>query len=299
MSSPELAGEVCPRRFGLNYDPPAIILEYLEVKTGKLFHRKVALKRLRASADPARVAEKLRQKNRPLLTEDSGVCFDQIVSLVKKLQDAMSHDGVKASDDAATVKPVLQHAQDNGTLEPMALVRVTFGDGFERGADEPCSSFERLIPDTMELEELKQILARWAGFGSRCDCFELAAPFAVRGSCWRPSFGRRSRPLPDMLVNGSKLREVVHVMMDDAGYAGVDAQNLAVFAVWPTCPSCDDAAAMTFGRDASSLIQFGGPCSLEDSGGRVIYQLGGKAQCGNCWLKQQSSAGSSETLLSR
>mmetsp|Transcript_71164 Transcript_71164/g.169899 ORF Transcript_71164/g.169899 Transcript_71164/m.169899 type:complete len:169 (+) Transcript_71164:34-540(+) len=102
MSSPELAGEVCPRRFGLNYDPPAIILEYLEVKTGKLFHRKVTLKRLRASADPARVAEKLRQKNRPLLTEDSGVCFDQIVSLVKKLQDAMSHDGVKASDDAAT-----------------------------------------------------------------------------------------------------------------------------------------------------------------------------------------------------
>lgn len=79
----------------------------------------------------------------------------------------------------------------------------------------------------------------------------------------------------------------------------VDAQNLAVFAVWPTCPSCDDAAAMTFGRDASSLIQFGGPCSLEDSGGRVIYQLGGKAQCGNCWLKQQSSAASSETLLSR
>ena len=60
--------QVCPRRFGLNYDPPAIILEYLEVrshsrvlrrtpcrhlqihllafflhqvKTGKLFHRKV------------------------------------------------------------------------------------------------------------------------------------------------------------------------------------------------------------------------------------------------------------------
>ena len=48
----------------------------------------------------------------------------------------------------------------------------------------------------------------------------------------------------------------------------VDAQNLAVFAVWPTCPSCDEAAALTFGRDVSSLIQFGGPCSrlatLED-----------------------------------
>ncbi|CAJ1399862.1 unnamed protein product [Effrenium voratum] len=71
MSTPELEpGEVCPRRFGLNYDPPAIILEYLEVSTGKLFHRKVGLKRLRAGTDPARVAEKLRQSNRPLLTED-------------------------------------------------------------------------------------------------------------------------------------------------------------------------------------------------------------------------------------
>ncbi|CAJ1352814.1 unnamed protein product [Effrenium voratum] len=90
MSTPELEpGEVCPRRFGLNYDPPAIILEYLEVSTGKLFHRKVGLKRLRAGTDPARVAEKLRQSNRPLLTEDNGVAFDQIVSLVKKLQDAM------------------------------------------------------------------------------------------------------------------------------------------------------------------------------------------------------------------
>ncbi|CAK8993621.1 Centrosomal protein of 19 kDa [Durusdinium trenchii] len=71
MSVPELGpGEVCPRRFGLNYDPPAIILEYLEVSTGKLFHRKVAMKRLRASTDPARIAEKLRQVNRPLLTEE-------------------------------------------------------------------------------------------------------------------------------------------------------------------------------------------------------------------------------------
>mmetsp|Transcript_16745 Transcript_16745/g.29325 ORF Transcript_16745/g.29325 Transcript_16745/m.29325 type:complete len:174 (+) Transcript_16745:90-611(+) len=82
-------GDVCPKRFGLNYDPPAIILEYLEVSTGKLFHRRVGLKRLRATADPARVAEKLRQKNRALLTEDSGVDFDQIVTLVKKLQESM------------------------------------------------------------------------------------------------------------------------------------------------------------------------------------------------------------------
>eukprot|EP00913_Durusdinium_trenchii_P007576 g7119.t1 len=127
MSVPELGpGEVCPRRFGLNYDPPAIILEYLEVSTGKLFHRKVAMKRLRASTDPARIAEKLRQVNRPLLTEepsppwsgsrqpkdleanhsirkDNGVAFEQIVSLVKKLQEAMQK--YSTMDSSADLSP--------------------------------------------------------------------------------------------------------------------------------------------------------------------------------------------------
>ncbi|CAE8591221.1 unnamed protein product [Polarella glacialis] len=86
---------VCPKRFGLNYDPPSIVLEYLEVSTGKLFHRRVGLRRLRASSDPARVAEKLRQKNRALLAEDS-VSFDQIVCLVKKLQESLSDKAAAA-----------------------------------------------------------------------------------------------------------------------------------------------------------------------------------------------------------
>mmetsp|Transcript_1456 Transcript_1456/g.2249 ORF Transcript_1456/g.2249 Transcript_1456/m.2249 type:complete len:182 (-) Transcript_1456:70-615(-) len=88
-------GNVCPKRFGLNYDPPSIVLEYLEVSTGKLFHRRVGLRRLRASSDPARVAEKLRQKNRALLAEDS-VSFDQIVCLVKKLQESLSDKAAAA-----------------------------------------------------------------------------------------------------------------------------------------------------------------------------------------------------------
>lgn len=84
VSDKEL-GDVSPKRFGLNYDPPSIILEYLQVSTGKLFHRQITLKRLRASTDPVRVAERLRQKNKTLLAEDK-VSFDQIVTLVSKLQ---------------------------------------------------------------------------------------------------------------------------------------------------------------------------------------------------------------------
>lgn len=79
--------DVCPKRFGLNFDPPTIVLEYLEVSTGKLFHRRIGLRRLRPTSDAARVAEKLRQKNQALLAEDR-VSFEQIVSLVKRLQES-------------------------------------------------------------------------------------------------------------------------------------------------------------------------------------------------------------------
>ncbi|CAL1166425.1 unnamed protein product [Cladocopium goreaui] len=124
MSAPEVvSGEVCPRRFGLNYDPPAIILEYLEVSTGKLFHRKVALKRLRSSTDPARVAEKLRQVNRPLLTEDSGVAFEQIVSLVKKLQDSMHQKSSTASAETKVPDEIDYHEANLNKLSDNELAR--------------------------------------------------------------------------------------------------------------------------------------------------------------------------------
>mmetsp|Transcript_53845 Transcript_53845/g.125862 ORF Transcript_53845/g.125862 Transcript_53845/m.125862 type:complete len:283 (-) Transcript_53845:29-877(-) len=92
-------GEVTPKRFGLNYDPPAIILEYLQTDTGKLFHRRIALQRLRRNADASQVAEKLRQKNEVLLAEEK-VSFEQLVSLVQKLQAKMPESVAAASEEA-------------------------------------------------------------------------------------------------------------------------------------------------------------------------------------------------------
>eukprot|EP00928_Gymnodinium_smaydae_P051422 TRINITY_DN34961_c0_g1_i1.p1 TRINITY_DN34961_c0_g1~~TRINITY_DN34961_c0_g1_i1.p1 ORF type:complete len:249 (+),score=71.09 TRINITY_DN34961_c0_g1_i1:152-898(+) len=100
MSSPEPTGEICPKRFGLHYDPPSIVLEYLQVSTGKYFHRRIGLRRLRATSDPARVAEKLRQKNLALLAEDK-VSFDQIVALVAKLQLGLLGNSAAAGAPAA------------------------------------------------------------------------------------------------------------------------------------------------------------------------------------------------------
>lgn len=74
-----------PKRFGLKYNPPTLILEYLVPSTGKLFHRRMCLKATKIKRmDPKRVAEKLREKNPVYLAEDK-IRFDQVVELVAKL----------------------------------------------------------------------------------------------------------------------------------------------------------------------------------------------------------------------
>merc|ERR1719162_1460585 len=91
--------DISPKRFGLTYDPPSIVLEYLQVSTGKLFHRKIGLRKLNLGTDASRVAEKMRQKNSVLLAEDK-VSFDQLVSLVRRLQETMGSEEHKAEASA-------------------------------------------------------------------------------------------------------------------------------------------------------------------------------------------------------
>jgi len=112
---PEL-GDVCPKRFGLNYDPPSIVLEYLQLSTGKLFHRRIGLRRLRKSSDPGRVAEKLRQRNKVLLEEDK-VSLDQIVTLVKKLQESLK-DEVKERKSQSSAK-----SNNNSLSAPVSVIQ--------------------------------------------------------------------------------------------------------------------------------------------------------------------------------
>eukprot|EP00811_Abedinium_folium_P002836 NODE_12609_length_1214_cov_3.182153.p1 GENE.NODE_12609_length_1214_cov_3.182153~~NODE_12609_length_1214_cov_3.182153.p1 ORF type:complete len:168 (-),score=28.68 NODE_12609_length_1214_cov_3.182153:537-1040(-) len=96
--------DCCPKRFGLNYDPPAIVLEYLQLSTQKLFHRRIVFRRLKPSSDAIRIAERVRQKNEQLLSEDK-VSFEQLVSLVRKLQEAVARGGA----DAAPAPPRLDY----------------------------------------------------------------------------------------------------------------------------------------------------------------------------------------------
>mmetsp|Transcript_26638 Transcript_26638/g.75614 ORF Transcript_26638/g.75614 Transcript_26638/m.75614 type:complete len:262 (+) Transcript_26638:81-866(+) len=75
---------VCLRRFGLNFDPPSLVLEYERLSTGRLFHRRIGLRRLGPGVDATRTAEKIRRQNKALLAEDQ-VPFEQLVSVVARL----------------------------------------------------------------------------------------------------------------------------------------------------------------------------------------------------------------------
>lgn len=78
-----------PKRFGLKYNPPTLILEYLVPSTGKLLHRRMSLKPSRLkSMEPHGVAEKLRDKN-PVHLSDDKVRFDQVVDLITKLRNQL------------------------------------------------------------------------------------------------------------------------------------------------------------------------------------------------------------------
>eukprot|EP00391_Amoebophrya_sp_Ameob2_P000246 CAMPEP_0179006370 /NCGR_PEP_ID=MMETSP0795-20121207/14506_1 /TAXON_ID=88552 /ORGANISM="Amoebophrya sp., Strain Ameob2" /LENGTH=376 /DNA_ID=CAMNT_0020701103 /DNA_START=1487 /DNA_END=2617 /DNA_ORIENTATION=- len=76
---------VTPKRFGLKYDPPQVVLEYLEEGSGKLFHRVMGLSKLKPDTDPLKVALKLKEKNEDYLSDDK-VSIEQLVSLISKLQ---------------------------------------------------------------------------------------------------------------------------------------------------------------------------------------------------------------------
>merc|ERR1712136_199516 len=52
-------------------------------------HRRIGLRRLRPQSDATRIAEDIREKNGLLLVEDK-VSLDQLVGIVRKLQDAIS-----------------------------------------------------------------------------------------------------------------------------------------------------------------------------------------------------------------
>jgi len=52
-----------PKRFGLKYNPPQIILEYLVPSTGKLYHHKIKLNKLQNESNIHEVLKEIYDKH--------------------------------------------------------------------------------------------------------------------------------------------------------------------------------------------------------------------------------------------
>jgi len=74
-----------PKRFGLKYDPPSIILEYLIPSTGKLYHHKLKMPQLKANSDTNDTLEALKKKHHHYFAGNK-ISDTQIKTLVDKLK---------------------------------------------------------------------------------------------------------------------------------------------------------------------------------------------------------------------
>jgi len=107
---------VCLRRFGLNFDPPSLVLEYERLSSGRLFHRRIGLRRLGPAADAARTAEKLRRQNEALLAEDQ-VPFEQLVSVITRLQHRGAVPQENEKVEITKAAPARSVAEQEGRAE--------------------------------------------------------------------------------------------------------------------------------------------------------------------------------------
>jgi hypothetical protein len=87
------ANDYVPKRFGLKYDPPTIILEYLIPSSGKLYHHKMKMPYLKADSDTYDVIEGLKKKHATYFVGNK-VADAQIKNLVEKLKKKADLDGI-------------------------------------------------------------------------------------------------------------------------------------------------------------------------------------------------------------
>jgi hypothetical protein len=68
-----------PKRFGLKFNPPQIILEYLVPSMGKLYHHKIKLYKLKYESVTQEVIKEVYEKHYPYL-DHSKINLTQMIS---------------------------------------------------------------------------------------------------------------------------------------------------------------------------------------------------------------------------
>ena len=75
-----------PRRFGLAYNPPQIVVEYQKPSSGKLYHHKIKLLKLSPKSKISEIIEEI-YKNHNIYLNHNKVSKAQIIQLVEKLRE--------------------------------------------------------------------------------------------------------------------------------------------------------------------------------------------------------------------
>jgi len=104
-----------PKRFGLKYNRPGIILEYLVPSSGKLYHHKIKLNNLKTDSNIAEVMKEVYEKHYQYL-DNKKISPNQILKLVERLKMNLKYQ------DSQNVKSNLIYGknseEDKNSLSP-------------------------------------------------------------------------------------------------------------------------------------------------------------------------------------
>lgn len=104
----KVPGDYDPRRFGLKFNPPTIILEYMS--HGKLYHHKLRLRKITAHSDIKEELTTLRYKHGVYLTH---VGDKQLLALISKVQSHMQAEAFSRNAQPAPTKTAAQILKEN------------------------------------------------------------------------------------------------------------------------------------------------------------------------------------------
>ena len=79
------SNDYIPKRFGLNYSPPQIIIEYLAPSTGKLYHHKMRLHKFTKEKNNAEIMKELYERHQSYLDKKK-VSSEQLLKLIERLK---------------------------------------------------------------------------------------------------------------------------------------------------------------------------------------------------------------------
>lgn len=101
-----------PKRFGLKFDPPTIVLEYLVPSTGKLYHHRMRLRHLTAESDIRQQLDYLKRRH-TLYLNTTRIEDEQLLSLIGKLRESLFVEEDEDSIDLNKLSPeeVLKYKQ--------------------------------------------------------------------------------------------------------------------------------------------------------------------------------------------